>query len=323
MSSKRSAVFLAALAALALGVGRSSAQPEQYGFPERLTDLTWLGPIEERKDLDSLEKTEVLVTWLIREQRDPSPTRQGLGGAITSGYIQAQIITALFTQGDPLPLLEIASDAEAELAVKDAARISLGLMGDVGQIPDLIRILQDSPEGFYRAKAAEALGLLGASEAVPALRAALDDDFSVPGGSSISEENLAYPVRQYATESLRRLGAPESAAAAEARTRAFAERFQQMNRSLVDLRGCLGQRGWSIVWDNTTKRATAANRRRNLEVVFAEGSALLNGRSVKLAAAPVLARGHFLVPRSFGVAIAYKAMPLSLLARASRPSDVL
>jgi hypothetical protein len=160
------------------------AQPEAYGLPPRLTSLTDLTAVHERKDLTPAQKTSALVAWLIEEREHPSATRRGLGGGdIDSGYTQAQILKALVQEGDPLVVSTMASDPDVDADVRAGMRIVLGLMGDRDSAPELIDILEAHPEADFRVGAAEALGSLGATEAAPALARALEDPFTRRAGS--------------------------------------------------------------------------------------------------------------------------------------------
>ena len=295
------------------------AQPEYFGFEQR-TNLTNTVQVMERKDLTSLDKTEILATWLAREWREPSPKTTGLGGGdITSGYIQVQMITLLFTQGNPIMLAEASSDKRANPQMCDAMRISLGYMGDASQIPDLIRILRSNREGYYRSEAARALGHLGATEAIPALKKALDDEFSAHASNSLRGEYTAYPVRDSASAALTVLSKQNSVDQALERRRVFEERSENLRQGLAPLGTYLKtSRGWEIRWDDKAKQAIATHKGRNLHLVTGNGYAKVNDRIVEGIAPPALKEGRMLIPHPLGVKMVYESIPLSTLVR--RPS---
>lgn len=325
MSSRYQIVFLAVLMSAVLGACKAAAQPEQFGLPEKLTTLTVLGDIAQRTDLGPFEYTEILVTWLIREYRDPSPTRKGLGGPVDSGWILSNLIDALYVKGDGLTIGEIAADPHSEPAVRDAMCIVLGMKGDSSQVPRLISILQNASLPYWRARAAGALGTLGATEAVPALEKALEDEYVVeiwPDVGPPEENNQFYPVRQRATESLRMLRDPELVSAAHKRSKAFAEGLKRSGEALVDLSPYLRTRGWDTASQQRDHSGfVAVNSKSGLRVEIGNGQAAMNGKKIVLCPAPVLRGTEVLVPRSFGIMLAYQSAPLSRLARA--PSRVL
>lgn len=190
----------------------ASIQPEDYGLPAKLKSLTDLKPVLERKDMTSVQKTDVLVFWLGEERRQPTPSFKGLaGGDINSSYIQAQIIKALCEVGNPLALGTIDSDENAAPDIRDGARLALGLMGDSTQISKLMGIIENQSEPYFRVTAAEALGSLGATAAIPALERALRDEYTVTGGGCTpTGPSTIYPVREAAQTALRVLNMPES-----------------------------------------------------------------------------------------------------------------
>ena len=308
--------ILAVIAAISVCSSQCNAQPEHYGFPPKLTDLTWLGSPIEREDLTPVEKTEILVTWLIRERREPSPTTTGLaGGDITSGYIQAQILTALFVEGDTLTISEIASDTHADGDVRDAMRIALGLMGDTTQVPVLIAILDNQREPYFRAKAAEALGHLGATEATTALERALLDEYFVQAGNCMTGVYTEYPVRRAAKEALLKLNNPSEASAARERSQVFTKRLRATSQSYVAFRKFLEQRGWKVTWDANGKVAWAVHDQTQLRVIAGKSHALLSGSKIPLNVLPSIVGARLWVPRSLLARAVYETRPLAQLAR--------
>lgn len=298
------------------------ALPEDHGLPERSDDLAVLGLVDGRDDMSAFEKTETIAVWLVRERRKPSRTRIGFQSPITSGYIQSQLITLLFLRGDSSMMKEIAEDPGTDSALADAMRIALGLQGDPHQIPSLVRILQQSKEGYYRARAAEALGRLGASEAMPALRAALEDDFAFEGGGCFSSGALEYPVRRNASEALRMLEDPSWLSDSKMMIKRFTERANsQTGQYLVGVSTYFRSIGWSVTWDSISRRAVAKDKAGRAHVLIGERSVSVNGRDIHLPTAAVLKDGHFMLPISFGVKLACAASPLSSLSRLPSPGQ--
>src|SRR5688572_25647273 len=85
-----------------------------YGYPRILRDLTDLTPIIYRKDASRIQKTEVLLSWLIQELNAPRQTATGLGGGpVTSAYVRVQLIKGLAVYGDTLALEWLTSSSQA------------------------------------------------------------------------------------------------------------------------------------------------------------------------------------------------------------------
>ncbi len=209
-------------------------QPTKSRLPAKLNSLRDLRMVLDKNGLTSAQKTDLLLLWLSKERRQPTPTTTGLGGgAINSGYIQAQIIKAMKEVGNPLTLTAVISNPNTDPNIIDAANLALGRMGDVTQIPKLIDILANHSEPSYRVTAAETLGSLGAVDAIPALERALHDQYMVLGGSYMGgprEPATAYPVRDAAEIALRVLHMPDKSIAS--RVKAKKKQFEtRMNRA--------------------------------------------------------------------------------------------
>jgi hypothetical protein len=217
---------LVLLGILLLWTAVAFAQPESYGLPARLTSLTDLGPVLQRKDLTAAQRTDVLVSWLTRERAHPSGTVRGLGGGdIDSGYLQAQLIKALAEAGDARAVAGVAASTTlADDGLRDAARIVLGMMGDRQQVSSLLVVLATHKEADFRALAAVALGRVGAVEAIPALEAAREDGATRRASNCTRGSHTSYPVREAATSALRVLRSPDALARAKLRTDRFASR---------------------------------------------------------------------------------------------------
>jgi len=208
------------------------AAPEAYGFPQQFRNLTDLGLVIRGNSLDSAQRTDVLTSWLVRERAQPSPTTKGLGGgSIDSGYIQAQILMTLREAGDPLVLSEVAEDVKTDPGIRDGLRIALGLMGDHGQIPNLLSILQHNAIPGFRGLAATALGKLNATKAIPALRKSLSDPAHRPAGNCLQGSYIEYPVREGAEAALRILNGPKNSEGAKALAVKFAARLDAARKT--------------------------------------------------------------------------------------------
>ena len=201
------------------------AQQSLYGRPARLRSLADLNLLE-GNDLATSQKTEVLLSWLAEERDNPSPTTAGHGGGpIDTDYLQAQIIKALETKGDPLAVGWVsASTSVKDQSTRDGMRLVLGFMGDKGQIPAMEKILTSNTNPYFRAMAAENLGLLGAVFSIPTLKSARKDAFSVSFASEQNEGKLTtfYPVRQVVEETINILGKPGLLAQEKQRGQFFA-----------------------------------------------------------------------------------------------------
>jgi hypothetical protein len=204
------------------------AQNSPESFSPKLRSLTDLTPLLERKDLTALQRSEVLLMWLAEERRQPTKTFMGLGGEITSGYIQVQIIKGFYELGDAAVVEWIANAPQvADQGIRDGMCLALGIMGDRKQAPALLRILRTHPIGDFRALAAETLGYLGIEEAKGALQQAMQDPFTVKSGGHHSDLHTAYPVRKRAERALTALDAVELLVAAEERAEKFTARLKE------------------------------------------------------------------------------------------------
>lgn len=239
MLSKSIRSILAAIALFALAVPSWGymepfiINPENYGLPKRMRGLTDFQLLyKNRKQRTSLEESKIVLTWMAEERKAPSPTTRGVGGGdITSGYIQAQMMIHLGYDASPLFMQKLADNSDIDPAMRDAARIILGLMGDAKQESALISILEKHSEPYFRAMSARALGVFGSINALPALKAALDDPYSVHAGRSCvrvpgtSDESITYPVREAAKESIRNIENPQVMAILINRSKANFERL--------------------------------------------------------------------------------------------------
>lgn len=189
------------------------ADPSDYGLPARLKSLTDLQKIVPQNGLTATQNTEVMLYWLIEERKHPTPTHRGYGGgAISSPYIEVQLIKSLRAYGDLSVLNALASAPKADPNVREAVKLALGLKGDRRQTGEMLRILRNHPWEQYRGLAAKALGNMGDAAAIPALKKALADDparyvrysMEAPNDDTPASQ-IVYPVRELAEESIRRL----------------------------------------------------------------------------------------------------------------------
>lgn len=205
------------------------AQNVPARFAPRMQNLTDLTPLLERKDLTPVQRTEILLMWLAEERRKPSETRTGLGGGdIDSGYIQIQIVKALFEVGDRAVLEWIAIAPQiTDQGIRDAVSLALGIMGDRRQAPTLLNILRTHPIGHFRAEAAQILGSLGVVEARAVLQRAKQDEFAVKAGNSLRGIYTSHPVSEAAERALRMLDSDVVIVQADEREEKFVARLKE------------------------------------------------------------------------------------------------
>ena len=232
------AVTVATALLVRVGAAPAPVRPGEgglYGLPARMRSLTDFDYILFNNPLTSLQTLEVVLQWFEGERREPSAPSLGLGGGIIdSGYIQGQLVIALANAGPPGSLDWLLSSGKvADEVTQDVLRLALAACGDGRQIEPLIRILRVHDNPDFRWLAAERLGLLGASEAIPALEAALQDPFSAKVYATAAHGDTLYPVRDAAQSALRRLRDTQAVAAARTRRAKFAARLPQARKSLA------------------------------------------------------------------------------------------
>lgn len=153
------------------------------------------------------QRVEGLLKHLIAEVETPSETVMGIGGAVSSDYVQSNILVALRNHGSLDVLNRVApKDLSPRAAlIIDLARARLG---DRAAIPAALGVLDSDAGPFVRRSAIAALSALGAREAIPALKAALSDPycFEVLEGPVSPGHERKYPVRAAAALALKRLG---------------------------------------------------------------------------------------------------------------------
>ncbi len=105
-----------------------------------------------------------------------------------------------------LKVLSMMSDPSLEYRVGAWMALILGKLGDKRSVPVLIDVLGNEPSGFLRAISARTLGDLGAREAIPALRAALDDPYVTPDErQSRPDERQSRRVRDEAARAIKKI----------------------------------------------------------------------------------------------------------------------
>jgi len=199
-------------------------------LPDKLTHLTDLGKLIVDESLSRLQRTSMLISWFRQENENPAPPHKGGSGKnISSDYIQKQILLVLADEGEPIEIDRTVREDILDDYVKDGLCITLGLMGDERQTNKLQDILRKHKDPYIRSLAARALGDLGVVEAKPALKAALNDGFSVVGGNCVGGIRTIYPVREEAMGAIRRLALPERVKTARERNKAFADEINVSN----------------------------------------------------------------------------------------------
>ncbi len=105
-----------------------------------------------------------------------------------------------------LKVLSMMSDPSLEYRVGAWMAWILGQLGDKRAVPVLIDVLGNEPSGGLRALSARTLGDLGAREAIPALRAALDDPYVTPDQKhSRPDERQSRRVRDEAARAIKKI----------------------------------------------------------------------------------------------------------------------
>ncbi len=94
---------------------------------------------------------------------------------------------------------------QASGAAGERLALALAYAGDKTPIPEIRRLLQQSDDPIVRMDAARALGILGASDAIPDLIAALQDPYTAHTKDHLGDTAIQ-PVREQAAGALRRLG---------------------------------------------------------------------------------------------------------------------
>lgn len=207
---------------------QAHAQQTLYGLPARMRDLSDL-ELTDTNTLTPPQKTEVILSWLVEERNHPSPTTQGTGGSpIDSDYLQAQIVKDLEVWGDPNAVgWVLSSTSLKDEGLRDIMVLVLGSMGDRSQLPKIESIMQDNPNPYLRAIAAEDLGLLGSVSSIPVLEKAAKDPFFLTFASESHGGKVIdfYPVRQVAGETLKVLRDPDALKLKMERNQFFVQRL--------------------------------------------------------------------------------------------------
>lgn len=188
----------------------ATASPER--LREALRDPNWrrrLGSVwqlVERDELPVRERVALVVESLRFEMENPTeaPPPEGAYLPVTA-LVRLDTSRALGRLGarDPGTLRDLQGDAGEEAAAWIA--VARGQAGDRDVVPELRRLVRESASGPVRMQAAHLLGELGALEAIPDLRAALQDPFAVTFEQHGRQRTL-HPVREQAAGALEELG---------------------------------------------------------------------------------------------------------------------
>jgi hypothetical protein len=221
--SRLSAVLLVVLCAALLGFAGAPCQGRTTRMMAAL-----------RKELETdpppspAKRVEACVRLLQEEMASPSAPEFGIGGGpIDSGYLQEVImgVVGVFPQRAAqreeiraLLAARLASTPASNQALRERFTIMLGYTGDRAVVPQLVRMLEQHPEGFMRFSAVMALREIEQNEdAVPALQRAVASDtyarirsgssIRLPGQHEYDSITMVYsPVRDMAAQILRRKG---------------------------------------------------------------------------------------------------------------------
>ena len=211
----------------------SQRQQEPVELPNKLRTLQDLALVEEAQSLSKLEKTEVLLRWLIEERRHPTPVEPGItGGPVGSFYIQRQILECMGDKGEPRAIRWLGRQPSTSPEVRRLMLIQVDDLDNARTLDALIWTLKSDPNPYIRAYAARWLDLWDDPVVLPALEAATKDPFvleynSVEGTWKHPDGHIVWrPVVEMAEESLRNLNAAKSESDAN-RLLVTKERYQR------------------------------------------------------------------------------------------------
>lgn len=203
-----------ALFAIAWSQGTNvNSDQRLHGLPVKLKALPDLALVEAAKDLTSLQRTEVLLTWLVEEHRNPSPTQPGANGApIDSAYVEAQIVQSLIGgQGDLKAAWWLANSARLRsIHVRRAMFLSLGGTDHREVVNSLLDTARNDSNPHFRALAVIWLGGKDDPRISKVLEDALNDPYVLRYENShsrladpITRVRTWRPVREAAEEAIR------------------------------------------------------------------------------------------------------------------------
>lgn len=174
-------------------------------------DLSLLRPIYDRKTTDSATMTasvNKLVGYLRDEITTPSTPELGMGGGpISSDYIKG-VITIVMAQSIPHKYIMATYRAEKDWQIKDLMGLAILGQGDESELNNVVAKLMTTTDNCYRTIAVGAMQRSKNPAVRPVLMKMQLDTlsrvvFQDAGGYKVFK---VYPIRQQATEALKRQG---------------------------------------------------------------------------------------------------------------------
>ena len=188
----------------------SQRQQEPVELPNKLRTLQDLALVEEAQSLSKLEKTEVLLRWLIEERRHPTPVEPGItGGPVGSFYIQRQILECMGDKGEPRASLWLVRTRKLPASLRRILAMLTDDLSDPQSLSEILTTLGEDPNPYLRAYAARELYYWDDPAVESALEHALEDTFvlqyqSIEGTMQHPDGRVTWrPVVEVAEETLR------------------------------------------------------------------------------------------------------------------------
>ncbi len=182
-------------------------------YPAKLHHLYDLAQFDSDHTSSVLDKTEVLLRWLVEERRHPTPVEPGItGGPIDSYYIQRQIIETMVGQADARALRWLAKQGGISSELRRVLLLQMNDHENPATLEATLNTLLHDPNPYLRAYAARSLNDWDGEVAEQALEIAANDPFVLEYRSAHhlpQDPNPEpavrrwYPVREMAREALR------------------------------------------------------------------------------------------------------------------------
>lgn len=189
-----------------------TATPNRAAVARALVEGDWqdrvamASSLATRQEIPASERATMLLSALEQEVNHPTGAPQPATSYLsTSSRIRIALAESLSGLGpEGLAVWQQAATVKTG-AVREWIVVGLGCAGLPEVAPSLRELLRKSANGDARMVAARILGTLGVRDAVPELKQALKDPFSVKVGADASSVNV-FPVREAAAGALEKLG---------------------------------------------------------------------------------------------------------------------
>ena len=206
MKATRAAVLCIVVLASHIALAQDKSLETIHGAPTRLSSPDdW----SKLRGLTQIQRVEIMLTWLIEERKNPTPTFAGRGGGpIDSNYQQTQIVHTMANSDPRILRWLFTSRAVKSTSMRELLGLALGVGGDMTAKPHMIRVLQTHSNPYMRELAAKLLDEWQSPDVVAALeRAAATDPFRVRFESADTRKGIidGYPVRDTARNSLQNI----------------------------------------------------------------------------------------------------------------------